>query len=287
MTSAIALHGIARVSHLHASPLDDRTPSSRVRFGAQTNAFPIQPANFQSFLQALRQIRDAGYEGFETGFINLRSQAKTLSQARREIEITGLAFLGVHIFLPEYDSVTNLPPQNFYETVARQGAATGAERLIFSGAPAVTPEEVKRKADALNTAGEFSSTLGLKLAYHNHWWEAKYGAKELEALYTATDPSKVSFLMDIGHASRTDLDLPDFVRRHAHRLTGLHFRDFVDGNQVPLGRGKFPLHDVVAALKQANWNGWAINEEERVDGSKLGLSVIEPSLRALKEAFNA
>lgn len=261
--------------------------TDKVRFGAQTNAFPIHPDNFQTFLDALQQIRSVGYDGFETGFINLRSQAKSLSQARRQIEVTGLAFLGVHIFLPEYDAVTNLPPRNLYESVAHQGAATGAERLIFSGAPAVTPDEVKRKADELNVAGEFASTLGLKLAYHNHWWEVKYKAKELEGLYSQTNPANVSFLMDIGHASRTDLDISDFVRRHTVRLIGFHFRDFIDGKQVPLGLGKFPLHPVVAALKQAGWSGWAINEEERLDGSKLGLTAIEPSFRALKEAFSA
>lgn len=258
-----------------------------VKFGAQTNAFPIQPAQFDSFLKALEQIKAAGYSGFETGFINLRSQAKTLGEARKQIEATGLSFIGIHIFLPEYDPLTSIPPKAFYETVARQGAETGAGRLIFSGAPAVTTDELKRKADALNAAGDFAATLGLKLAYHNHWWEAKYKAKELEALYAATDFAKVSFLMDIGHASRTDLDLPAFVQKHAPRLTGLHFRDFVNGKQVPLGQGSFPLKQVAAALKQAGWSGWVINEEEREDGSKLGLSVLEPSLLSLKGAFSA
>jgi sugar phosphate isomerase/epimerase len=258
-----------------------------VSFGAQTNAFPIQPAHFDTLLDALTQIRSLGYDGFETGFINLRSQVKDLPSARKKIEASGLAFLGIHIFLQEYDPQTSIAPRAFYETLAHQGAETGAQKLILSGAPAVTPDEVKRKADALNAAGEFASTLGLTLAYHNHWWEAKYHALELEGLYAGTDPAKVSFLMDIGHASRTDLDLPLFVTKHAARLTGLHFRDFVDGKQVPLGQGKFPLKQVATALKQANWHGWVINEEEREDGTKLGRTVLETSLQSLKGAFSA
>jgi len=261
--------------------------ATRISFGAQTNAFAIQPARFDTFLDALSQIRSLGYDGFETGFINLRSQAKSLPEARKQIEASCLTFLGIHIFLPEYDPQTNIAPRSFYETVAHHGAETGAQRLILSGAPAVTPDEVKRKADALNAAGEFAATLGLKLAYHNHWWEAKYHALELEGLYAGTDPAKVSFLMDIGHASRTDLDLPSFVQKHAARLTGLHFRDFVNGKQVPLGQGKFPLKQVAAALKQANWDGWVINEEEREDGTKLGRAVLETSLLSLKGAFSA
>ena len=261
--------------------------STHISFGAQTNAFAIQPARFETFLDALTQIRSLGYDGFETGFVNLRSQANSLPSARKPIEATGLTFLGIHIFLPEYDPQTSIAPRALYETVAHQGAETGAQRLVLSGAPAVTADEVKRKADALNAAGEFASTLGLKLAYHNHWWEAKYHALELEGLYAGTDPDRVSFLMDVGHASRTDLDLPLFVEKHAARLAGLHFRDFVNGKQVPLGQGKFPLKQVAAALKQANWQGWAINEEEREDGTKLGRAALETSLQSLKGAFSA
>lgn len=258
-----------------------------IQFGAQTNAWPIQPAKFDTFLRALTEIKATGYDGFETGFINLRSQARTLPEAAKQIEATGLTFLGIHIFLPEYDPLTSIAPRAFYESVAQQGAATGAQRLILSGAPTVTADETKRKADALNAAGEYARTLGLTVAYHNHWWEAKYKGKELEALYAGTDPAKVQFLMDIGHASRTDLDLPDFVKRHAPRLTGLHFRDFVNGKQVPLGQGNFPLAKVAAALKQVHWNGWVINEEEREDGTKLGVPVMQPSLQALKGVFSA
>lgn len=283
-----ALAGVAGMLAQRAFPFAGlQSPAARVSFGAQTNAFAIQPARFDTFLDALSQIRSLGYDGFETGFVNLRSQAKSLPAARKQIEASGLTFLGIHIFLPEYDPQTNIAPRAFYETVAHHGAETGAQRLILSGAPAVTPDEVKRKADALNAAGEFAATLGLKLAYHNHWWEAKYHALELEGLYAETDPAKVSFLMDIGHASRTDLDLPSFVQKHAARLTGLHFRDFVNGKQVPLGQGKFPLKQVVAALKQANWDGWVINEEEREDGTKLGRAVLETSLQSLKGAFSA
>ena len=46
-----------------------------------------------------------------------------------------------------------------------------------------------------------------------------------------------------------------------------------------------PLKEIAAVLKQAKWTGWAMNEEEREDGSKQGLTVIQPAFQALKEAF--
>jgi inosose dehydratase len=260
--------------------------SPRIRLGAQTNAWPIDPRRFDTLIAALNEIRDTGYTGFETGFANLRSQAKSLPEARKKIEATGLAFIGVHIFLPEYDAQTNIAPQQLYEPVAQMGAALGAERLILSGFPAVNSEEIHRKADALNRVGEFAGKLGLKVAYHNHWPEYKYNGKEIEALYAATDPALVWYLLDAGHAYRTGIDVTDFVRRHSSRLTAIHFRDYRDHVQVPLGQGTLPLAEIAAVLKQNNWTGWAMDEEEREDGSKQGLTVIRPAYQALKGAFS-
>jgi len=268
-----------------AEPGDSAEAS--IRLGAQTNAWPIDPRSFDTFLAALLQIRETGYSGFETGFINLRSQAKSLPEARRKIEATGLKFIGVHIFLPEYDAQTNIAPRELYEPVARIGAAIGAERLIFSGSPAVTPDEIKRKGDALNRAAAYAKPLGLKVAYHNHWPEYKYNGREIEALYAATDPALVWFLLDAGHAYRTGIDLPAFLRTHQQRITAIHFRDYREQHQVPLGEGAFPLKAVAEVLKQTGWSGWAMNEEEREDGSKKGLAVIQPAFQALKGAFLA
>jgi inosose dehydratase len=261
--------------------------SNGIRLGAQTNAFPIDPRNFESLLVVLDAIKGVGYAGFETGFINLRSQAKSTTEARKRIEAKSLVFTGVHIFLPEYDPQTSVAPQALYESVARLGAELGAERLILSGSPAVTPDELKRKADALNHAGQFAKSQGLILAYHNHWPEYKYDGREILQLYAETDPTLVSFLLDAGHAYRTGFDIPRFVEEHATRLTGIHFRDFKEGKQVPLGEGTFPLHQVASALERAKWSGWVINEEEREDGTKAGIAVIQPAYTALKGALRA
>ena len=259
----------------------------RIRLGAQTNAWAIDPARFDTFLGVLDQVRKIGYAGFETGFLNLRPQFQSPGQARSSIAKSGLAFFGIHIFVPfeRMDPATHLPPVPLYEEVAHGGAALGAQRLIFSGAPATSSSDLKAKIAGLNQAGAFSKSLGLPLAYHNHWGEFQSKAGEIEALYTQTDPALVSFLLDAGHAYRGGADVPAFIRRHRERIIALHLRDYRNGQQVPLGEGTFPLADVAATLKQLDWTGWVLNEEEREDGSKQGLTVIEPAFQALQKAF--
>jgi inosose dehydratase len=279
----------AASSRLASAPLANawapRTPA--IELGAQTNAWSIDAARFDTFLDVLDQIKKVGYTGFETGFFNLRPQFKSPEAARSSIAKSGLAFFGIHIAIPfeRNDPATHLPPTALYEEVAHGGVALGAQRLIFSGAPAASTEDLKRKIEGLNTAGAFSKSLGLPLAYHSHWWEFQSKVGEIEALYTETDPALVGFLLDAGHAYRGGADVPAFISKHQHRIIALHLRDYRNGLQVPLGEGSFPLTQVAATLKHLNWKGWILNEEEREDGAKGGLSVMEPAFQALQKAF--
>jgi inosose dehydratase len=276
-------------SRLTSAPLANawtpRTPG--IELGAQTNAWAIDPARFDTFLGVLDQIKQVGYAGFETGFFNLRPQFKSPEAARSSIAKSGLTFFGIHIAIPfeRNDPATHLPPTALYEEVARGGVALGAQRLIFSGAPAASTEDLKRKIAGLNVAGAFSKSLGLPLLYHSHWWEFQSKVSEIEALYAETDPALVSFLLDAGHAYRGGADVPAFISKHHDRIIALHLRDYHKGQQVPLGEGSFPLAQVATTLQHLNWKGWILNEEEREDGSKQGLSVMEPAFQALQKAF--
>jgi inosose dehydratase len=294
MTRRQLLHRLAAAAaSAHLAPVSlawaEGAQGSSIKLGAQTNAWAIDPSSFDSFLGVLDQVRTIGYAGFETGFFNLRPQFKSPEQARVSIANTGLTFFGIHIFLPpeRLNPTTKLPPASLYEEVARGGVALGAQRLIFSGGPAASTDDLKRKIAGLNTAGAFSKSLGLPLAYHNHWFEFQSKVGEIEALYGETDPALVSFLLDAGHAYRGGADVPAFLRKHYRRIVALHLRDYHDGKQVPLGAGSFPLAEVATTLKQLEWKGWVLNEEEREDGTKLGLSVMEPSFAALQKAFKA
>lgn len=260
-----------------------------IKFGVQLNAFPIDPKRFETFMAALEQVKQVGYQGFEAGFRFLSEQFAAPETARRSIEQTGLTFFGIHIFFPDnlYDQATRIAAPSVYEPVARGGAALGAKHLILSGAPAQNAEQLKAKIDALNAAGRYALTAGITAAYHNHWWEFESKIGEIEALYTETDPALVHFVLDAGHAYHGGADVPAFIRKHAKRIIGFHLRDFKNGDYVELGTGDFPLHQVAATIEQIGWKGWVENEEERADHSQTGLKVIAPAYKAMREAFTS
>lgn len=259
-----------------------------IRFGVQLNAFPINSKRFDTFEAALAQVKQIGYQGFESSFRNLSEQFAAPQMARRSIERTGLTFFGIHIFLPDnlYDPATRIAAPSVYEPVARGGAALGAKHLILSGAPAQNEDQLKAKIAALNVAGKYALTTGLTAAYHNHWWEFESKIGEIEALYTQTDPELVHFVLDAGHAFHGGADVPAFIRAHSHRIVGFHLRDFKNNDYIELGTGDFPLHQVAATIIKIGWKGWVENEEERADHSQGGEKVIAPAFKAMKEAFS-
>jgi len=259
-----------------------------IKFGVQLNAFPIDPLRFQTFMDTLAQVKQIGYQGFESSFRNVSEQFASPQHAHRSIAETGLTFFGIHVFLPneQYDPVSRIAPPSVYEPVARGGVALGARHLILSGAPVDNRDQLERKIAALNAAGAYAKRVGLVAAYHNHSPEFESRIGEIEALYTQTDPSLVSFVLDAGHAYRGGANVPEFIRAHARRIVGFHLRDYKDGRLVSLGQGSFPLAQVAATIKQIGWKGWVENEEEREDLSKTGLEVIAPAYKAMKEAFS-
>ena len=257
---------------------------AKVHLGCQTNAWAIDPREFSNVLAVIRKVKDYGYDGFETGFANVQTQFDNPAAAKASLDAMGLKFIGVHIFLNQYDPATNVAPAELYERVATGGAKLGAERLILSGTPPQDQAGRKRKAEALNRAGAFAQKLGLKLAYHNHGPEFANRGEEIEFLIRETDPARVWFLMDAGHAFRAGADIPAFVRTHHARLAGLHIRDTRDGKETPLGTGEFPLNALAEVIRKAGWDGWLINEEERV-GGKPGDEAVKPAHDALFRIF--
>jgi inosose dehydratase len=280
---------LAPLSSARALGEGGRVPPG-IHFGVQLNAFPIDPKRFETFLSTLGEIKQIGYQGFESSFRNVQAQFDQPSPARRQIEQTGLTFFGIHIFLPsfdQYDAATHIASPSLYEPIARGGASLGARHMVLSGAPCADADQLKRKIEGLNTAGRFAQSAGLSVAYHNHWWEFESKIGEIEALYTQTDHELVQFVLDAGHAYHGGADVPAFIRAHSHRIVGFHLRDYKNGKLSTLGTGTFPLAQVAATIRQIGWTGWVENEEEREDLSKNGTEVIVPAFKAMKEAFTS
>ncbi len=286
----VPIAAVSVAAQLNAAP-KPAYKAGGIKLGCQTNAWRIDASNFDNVLAVLRTLKELGYEGFETGFRNVQGQFANSAAARKQIEATGLKFLGCHVFLDKYDEQTQVAPLDLVQRIADGAASLGAERLILSGGGLirdgkVAADALKRKADGLNAAGKYCRSKGIRLAYHNHGPEFEAGGLEIEGLYAHTDPALVDFLHDFGWAFYAKANVPSFFAKHHKRIVGMHLRDFKNGEQVPLGQGQFPIRELAVAIQKAKWSGWAINEEERLSGEKPGEKAVAPARQTMKQIFD-
>ncbi|MDX2154823.1 MAG: sugar phosphate isomerase/epimerase [Bryobacteraceae bacterium] len=244
--------------------------------GCQTNAWRIDAGDRESLLSVLRTIKTLGYQGFETTFRNLEKHPREFAAA---VKASGLRFLGIHIWMPEYGA-DGLPSPDLVARVADLGAGYGAERLILSGAPAAAG--LREKLTGLAAASRRAKSAGLAFAYHNHGPEFSSSPREVDDLLAG---SSVDLILDAGHAWLAGGDPAAFFEKHHRRIAGMHLRDFRDKEQVPLGEGVVDYASLAAAARRTGWTGWVINEEERLNNVKPGEAAVRPARETLKKLF--
>jgi inosose dehydratase len=279
------LKTLSRRSLLLAAPatLLAAKPSA-VRVGSQTNAWAIDPKNFEAFLAVLSTIKQLGFEGFETGFVNLRGQFDKPDATYARLKKTGLRFFGIHVFLNNYDPQTAIAPWALLQQVADGGKALGAERLIVSGGSTVHPVALQAKADALTRIAKYCKSIGLGCAYHNHDAEFALGAIQIDGLMRQSD-AQVHFVLDAGHAMAAGANVADFFAKNWRRIDGIHLRDAKASQEVPLGQGEYDYAPLAKEIQASAWRGWLLTEEERLNGTKPGEEAVRPARETIHRVF--
>jgi inosose dehydratase len=204
-------------------------------------------------------MKQLGYDGFECNIRYVESQFDRTADARRQIEDTGVAFIGTHTSM-------QLAKPDVFPRWVEKVAALGASYIVMSGSGLAAngvfkPEALQKKAADLGALGQICREGGLRLAYHNHNPEFAGKNAEINALAESTNPDHVHFLMDAGHARLGGGNPAEFMRQHSNRIVGCHLKTYRGLVQVPLGEGDWEFNDLAAAIKASNWSGWLIAEE--------------------------
>jgi sugar phosphate isomerase/epimerase len=119
------------------------------------------------------------------------------------------------------------------------------------------PADIARTATALNDAAELASEYGLRIGYHNHWWELESqvdGRSAFEVFAGQLDPSVV-LEVDTYWATAGGADAAALLGSLGERVHAIHVKDgglAVDASgQLPAGQGRMPLAEVLAAAPDA------------------------------------
>ena len=243
-----------------------RAAAKAPKVGCQTNGYVIKAGDFPALLRVLDTLKSIGYTGFECNTRFVDAQFGRAVEARREIEKTGVEFIGGHYSMKQAQSGT-------FPQVCDGLKALGARAVVMSGS-GLSPQgkfekdAAVKKASDMDALGKICNEHGLRLAYHNHNPEFANHNAEIEMLAELTNPEQVSFLMDAGHGYLGGGNPAEFMAKHSGRIMGVHVKTFKGQEQVPMGQGDFGFEALAGAIRKTGWSGWIIDEEG--GGTKAG-----------------
>ena len=168
--------------------------------------------------------------------------------------------------------------------VAEQGHSIQGQMdtPLHANKPIFTESEWQRLVDGLHRLGELAHEKGMEIVYHHHMGTGVQTYEEVERLMNATDPKRVSLLLDTGHISLAGGDSLDLIKNFGSRIKHVHFKDLraemellVETENLSFlqavkkgvftvpGDGRIDFEPIIAALNEMDYKGWIIVEAEQ------------------------
>jgi sugar phosphate isomerase/epimerase len=147
-------------------------------------------------------------------------------------------------------------PGPVFEAIAVLGTDLAIVPAGIGEAEFTTRDGLARTADRLNALAERATAHGMRLGYHNHWWEFEpvlEGRHALEELADLLAP-EVVLEVDTYWAAVGGADVPKVLRALGERVAAIHVKDgpVVKGEpNTAVGSGRMPVPEVLAAAPGA------------------------------------
>ena len=262
----------------------------------------------------LKEISAAGYTGTELGPYGFLPQDKSIVQAK--LDEYGLTLISAYV---QINLVNPSAKQEEYdETLATSKLLSemGCEWVVLSDAlffnanraaraGRIRPEDGLSGDDWQNFVANANAygklaleEYGLKAVYHPHVGAFIETGDELDRFLNDTDPAYVNLCLDTAHCTYGGDDPVDVARRWGSRLRYLHLKecdtevlatvranewDYFKGvelNVFPeLGQGSVDFAGLLDVLKEIDFDGWAVVEQDILPES--GLNPLESAKRNL------
>src|SRR5690606_3185702 len=215
----------------------------------------------------LMHVAEIGYNHVETfgAEIDANGQVQfwglNLHDLTEQLQANGLKSYSGH-----YDLSDFLTPGNGDEEVLKiymDTAATLGQKYVIVPIPPMllidkmTADHYHFMADQLNKGGALAAKSGLKIGYHNHFWEFRTlenGSKGLDILLDNTDKDLVVFELDLFWSEKSGTDSAAYFKKHPGRFTLWHLKDMDPSNTATVIGPDYdqqPVMEIISAITYA------------------------------------
>jgi len=214
----------------------------------------------------LKAVADMGFNWIEAGtdadclFYKIKP-----ADFRKKIEALEMSFISSH---------NTLTPSNTDKMI--NGLAEGGLKyVVLRSIPkdwVKSIDDYKKTADFFNKTGEKCKKLGMKFCFHNHWTEFVKVEEQVpyNVLLENTDPSLVSFEMDLCWTIEAGVNPVDYFKKYPGRFELIHMKDITADKKVAtLGEGTINFKPIFASLKEAGVKYFFVEQDVCVTHTQL------------------
>lgn len=228
--------------------------------------------------EAIAAIKEIGskYVNIKSFHLPYESTPEELAAGRREFEEAGLTIVGGGTISIRKDNDDAVRESFEYARMS------GMPLMVIAPTPEVMPRVEK-----------FVKEYNIKVAIHNHGPEDKDFPAPSDALEVikGMDP-RVGVCVDVGHATRTGVDIVEAIAEAGDRVLDMHMKDLKDlmkkGTDCIVGQGAMPVAGIFKQLKKMKYTGY-VNLEYEIDvknpvpGMKLSFAYMRGVLAAIEQ----
>jgi sugar phosphate isomerase/epimerase len=230
---------------------------------------------------AIRMTKELGtpYLNVKEFHLPLNSTPEQIDAAKKEFADAGIILVGCGNVSFQKDDEADI--RSKFEYAKRAGFP-----LIVCAPTHVTLPKLEK----------FVREYDIKIAVHNHGPEDKHfpTPQSVLAVVKSMDP-RCGLCIDIGHTSRTGVDVVESIAEAGPRLLDMHAKDLADPkvkeSQVPVGEGKLPIPQIFMQLIKMKYGGcvnleYEIEENNPLPGMQKSFSYMRGVLAGI-EAVSA
>lgn len=229
--------------------------------------------------EAISMIKELNthYVNIKSFHLPYESTPYELAAGRREFEEAGLKIVGGGVISLQKDNDNDI---RFYFEYAKK---SGMPLMVIAPTPQTLPRIEK-----------FVKEYDIKVAIHNHGPEDPYFPAPQDALKIIKymDP-RMGVCLDVGHTTRTGVDVVEAVAEAGGRLLDIHMGDLKDlmarETVCIVGEGAMPVAEIFQQLKKMKYSGYVnleyeIDRENPLPGMKQSFAYMRGVLAGLNQA---
>jgi sugar phosphate isomerase/epimerase len=195
--------------------------------------------------QAIQMTKELGtpYLNIKDFHLKLDSTPQEIDDARKEFDDAGIILVGCGNVSFQKDDDAGI--RSKFEYAKRAGFPL----IVCAPTPVTLPK-----------LGRYVEQYNIKIAVHNHGPEDQNFPTPQSVLKVVKnmDP-RCGLCIDVGHTSRTGIDVVESIAEAGPRLLDMHIKDLADPrdkeSQVAVGDGKLPIPGIFPQLIKMKYGG--------------------------------